>query len=157
MFRHPCVITNRYENHFVVIGNVKDFYDFSCVDNEAGTYDCFVVNFDNALTQDIVLSIAGKLAKPCFQWIEIFGFHAELLHDTIDRAAVASGRQTKIGDGNPMTAWDDGRMELKDTLAYIMTGGQGSCDWKLLLVIGTEGQVQELFSALSTLVSPSSG
>jgi hypothetical protein len=150
------VFTNRYGTQLIVIRYINDFYGTYLKDNDVGDYDCFVLNRHDVLSQDTVLSIAKQLAQPRFEWIEVFGFNAELLHDMIDRAAVTIGRQSMIGNGNPMTAWNEERVELREILSYIVTGGQGACDWKVLLVIGTESQFQEVVSTLSTLVSTSS-
>jgi hypothetical protein len=156
MLTRPYQFTNRYGTRFVVVPYVPNFDEAYLEDQEVGPYDCFVLNRRNTLPKDVAMAIATKLAEPRFEWCEVFGFGAELLHDAVDDVAVVTGRQTEIGAGNPMTTWDAETTELRELLSYILTGGQGTCDWKLVLVIGTEDQVQEIITGLAAL-SPSHG
>lgn len=151
MLPNTQVSPGRYGNNIYVIRYTPDFYSICATDTGATLFDCFVINLNESLTDIEMHDIAERLAGPCFEWIEIFGFKAEILHDMIDRAAVISGQQQNVGDGYPMTTWNDEAAILDDTLSYIATGGQGTCDWKILLVIGTVRQYHEITSAQSKL------
>src|SRR5438034_3293387 len=40
-------------------------------------------------------------------WVCTYGADAEAWHDRVDHASVEIGRQKRVGDGSPMTAWFD--------------------------------------------------
>ena len=59
---------------------------------------------------------------------------------------MAVGRQLRVGDGSPMTAWHDDLTELDAMLDYISLGRLGASVNKLVLVVGPE-QSASLFAA----------
>ncbi len=46
------------------------------------------------------------LTKKC-DWVHTTGEDSKYWHDYIDQRSVDLGRQAAVGDGNPMTAWDE--------------------------------------------------
>jgi len=98
--------------------------------------DAFVVVLDGELLSDeLAAEIAESLVKLPVDWIEIIGPRTEYLHDLIDEASVAIGRQPKVGDGNPMTAWHQ-FSDLYETVSYLRVGGLGATERKIVVVIG---------------------
>ena len=143
------MFTDSYGNHFVVTRYTtawtSKFLHKEC------DYDCFVVNRTVHLPAEDIGVVAATLADRQCKWIEVFGFDAERLHDAIDEAAVAIGRQTKIGDGDPMTSWNDESITESEIAAYVLTGGQGTSDWKLVLVIGDENAERQLSAEINSV------
>ena len=79
-----------------------------------------------------------KLVALNNDWIETLGPGSETLHDHIDQASVDVGRQTAIGDGFPMTGWDEELVRSDEMAEYITRGGHGASEYKLVLVIGSK-------------------
>ena len=115
-------------------------------------FDCFVVNTRDWLSEDHIRILATKLARSSCSWVEVFGFGAEHIHDAIDSEAVNNGRQSKVGEGDPMTSWNDERIEENELALYMLTGGQGYSQWKLILVIGEK----DVESRISTVIETES-
>jgi hypothetical protein len=147
MSTYPLVNTNRYGDKFCSIHYTSEFYSIVPKDIRETRFDCFVVNLQQSLPSDTLSTIANQLAQPMFEWIEVFGYNAKNIHDMIDIAAVKIGRQRIVGEGNPMTTWDDDPIDIDVILTYIYTGGQGTCDWKIILVIGTEEEFRDVVQA----------
>ena len=109
-------------------------------------FDCFIVNrekgFDekNNVLIETIVSRAGK-------WIEVFGEAAEEIHDAVDAASVRVGRQRKMGDGDPMTTWQDNSSDT-EVASYLWTGGQGDSSTKVLVVIGPPQLAENMRRAL---------
>ena len=140
---------NAYGERFTVCRhNRTDLH--RCLPNESHI-DCFVVNLDRSLTLTEIDVLANILADRRFQWIEVFGYMSEKIHDAIDRMAVANGRQQQVGDGSPMTTWDTADPTEEALAAYFTTGGQGDAVCKVILVIGTDEDASILSSALASL------
>jgi hypothetical protein len=97
-------------------------------------FDCFIVNRSNEFSgtnrrlMEAIVSRAGE-------WIEVFGYAAEAIHDAIDAASVRIGRQSAIGEGDPMTAWDD-TLSDPEIASYVWAGGQGHGSSKVVIVVG---------------------
>ena len=80
--------------------------------------------------------IADMVAQTNVDWVDTVGYSAELLHDMIDGASVAIGREAWVGGGSPMTAWHDHITDWSEMLAFVRLGGQGGSDNKLIVVLG---------------------
>jgi len=97
--------------------------------------------------------IAEDLVRLPTDWIDIMGTGSEWLHDVIDRAAVAIGRQDRVGDGIPMTAWHDDLRDMAAMIDFLRLGGLGGTDHKLVVVVGdapsTVGFADGLSSSLA--------
>ena len=113
---------------------------------EAG-FDCFVVNHAGPPT-DPQDAIIGAIASRVGGWVEVFGDWAEVIHDAIDSESVRLGRQAAVGDGNPMTTWEEESQDSEIAL-YIWTGGQGESTRKVAVLVG---QSHETAAALQALV-----
>lgn len=103
-------------------------------------FDCFIVNQCESTDNTSFRVFSRALCAGELQWAEVLGVEAERLHDAIDEASVAIGRQLKVGDGSPMTTWKTfsriGPSERSAIAEYIATGGQGETDVKLIVVFG---------------------
>jgi len=100
--------------------------------------DAFVVVLDGKLLSDeLAVEIAESLVKLPVDWIETMGARSEYLHDLMDEASVAMGRQEKVGDGNPMTAWHQ-FSDIWEMVSYLRVGGLGSTERKIVIVVGPE-------------------
>ena len=103
------------------------------------TCDAFIAILEPELltdrfAQELSLGLVGLQTD----WIEAMGGKSEFLHDCIDGASVQVGRQMRVGEGNPMTAWHDEFSDIESMINYIRIGGQGASDFKLILLIGSE-------------------
>ena len=109
-------------------------------------YDCFLVNRDHAFdgsNSELIKQIAAHKSD----WIEVFGYNSEKIHDAIDNASVALKRQSEVGCGEPMTSWDDYESD-HDFVEYLRTGGHGVSNTKLLIFIGTDEQKKNLWNVI---------
>jgi hypothetical protein len=88
------------------------------------------------LPDNLAAEIAEGLVKLPVDGVETFGPRCEFLHDLIDEAAVSIGRQKKVGDGNPMTAWHKQFSDVNEIISYVRTGGQGASERKVVVVVG---------------------
>lgn len=114
-------------------------------------YDCFFVNRDQAFDGSDC-KLIHRIASQKSDWIEVFGYNAEQIHDAIDVASVASGRQPSVGFGVPMTSWNDYGCD-QDVIEYLQTGGHGASSTKLLIVFGTDDEEKRLWGLLHSKVS----
>lgn len=111
-------------------------------------FDCFVVSrrVDGSLSNKELFEAIARRAD----WVEVFGLDAENIHDAIDRASVEAGRQRRIGEGTPMTAWHEDLSDDQAIASYILTGGQGVAEHKVVVVIGSIEDEQSIVRALRT-------
>lgn len=114
--------------------------------------DVFVVTLDGKLLpNNLADEIAIEIVSLPVDWVETFGPRCEYLHDRIDAASVLIGRQEKVGDGSPMTAWHNHLSDIEEIVSYLRTGGQGSAGIKIVLVIGAERSADEIREKLIQL------
>jgi hypothetical protein len=114
-----------------------------------GECDAFIVVVDaELLSEDSERRIAAQIVQLDVDWVETIGPRCEHLHDLIDAASVSAGRQEKIGDGNPMTAWHENLTDLNKVLSYVRTGGLGFAETKIVVVIGSEQITEDIASKL---------
>ena len=109
-------------------------------------FDCVVVNRAEP-PSDMQNALIAAIAIRAGDWVEVFGDRAEVIHDLIDLASVRIGRQSVVGDGNPMTTWHE---EPRDSqiASYIWTGGQGESSRKVVVVVGLPKKTGALLTAL---------
>jgi hypothetical protein len=113
-------------------------------------FDCFVLDCGQCLGMRKARELARELALAENDWIETFGPGAEELHDVIDAVSVELGRQPAVGEGSPMTAWHED-VASKDSFAdYVALGGLGSQSVKVILVIGSDPEADDIKDALET-------
>jgi hypothetical protein len=101
--------------------------------------DAFIAILDpEGLTDEKAREACLGLIRLRTDWIETMGNRAEFFHDLIDNTSVAIGRQSRIGDGDPMTAWHDHFPGLAEMIDYVKLGGHGASENKLIVVIGPD-------------------
>jgi hypothetical protein len=108
--------------------------------------DAFLVVLDESYMPQEVERLLVDLVVCDTDWVETFGPGSEHLHDLVDRASVLVGRQSAVGDGSPMTAWHEDLVDCADIVAYVIQGGHGHCDVKLVLIVGSEEQVKDFIA-----------
>lgn len=136
------MLKNDYGNWFVIANHLNDWTGTEDLANNA--FDCLVFNTELRLPLVEIDRVAFRLAKSVSDWVEVFGHDAERLHDAIDNAAVAMGRQSRVGDRDPMTSWQDDLMTEREFAAYAWSGGQGTSEYKLILVIGSTDATRQM-------------
>lgn len=117
----------------------------------ADEFDVFLINcrpvFDGINSQ-----LINAIAKYTRGWVEVFGFNSERIHDEIDLASVRLGRQPAVGDGIPMTVWNDTQSEV-GIADYIQTGGQGTAEKKLIVIVGSTKDELAIIERLGAISS----
>jgi len=135
----------------------SDFELYLCTDGtlddrlpiEGEIHDCFVINRLKNSEMERVAELGKTLASQ-MDWIEVFGSNAEAIHDAIDNASVVAGVQEQVGAGSPMTAWYDDMQSDQEIAEYIRTGGQGYRTGKLVVLLGSDADLQSLKSAIES-------
>src|SRR5438270_6234966 len=61
--------------------------------------DCFIVLGNRAVEPEIARCLAHDIASLNNDWVDVYGTHSEAIHDMVDEASVAIGRQKAVGDG----------------------------------------------------------
>lgn len=91
---------------------------------------------EGVLSEDsFVRMIEGLVVKNC-DWVSTFGRSSERLHDEIDRASVRMGRQKAVGDGSPMTGWNEKLVTCEAMAENLSVCIHGGCDYRLIIVVG---------------------
>jgi hypothetical protein len=111
-------------------------------------FDFFVIDLGSQSQSDMIREVANKIARNATGWVETFGANAETLHDAVDRASVDMGRQQRVGDGVPMTAWHEDLESVDDIVDYILLGGHGSRIAKAVIVIGAKDDAIRIATAI---------
>jgi len=125
-----------FTTYLVAQGNVPDTDQIRWRTEEC---DAFVITLDaKPLSDELAAEIAARIVKLPVDWVETFGPQCEYLHDLIDAASVSAGRQEKVGDGIPMTAWHRDLLGVDEVISYVRTGGQGTAETKVVVVIGPD-------------------
>jgi hypothetical protein len=104
--------------------------------NEA--FDIILLVNDASLVSDaLVHSVIEQLVLQDTGWFQVLGTGSETLHDVIDLTSVRLGRQKAIGDGSPMTSWDDDitTYEKMSEYAHNCLGGNNN---KLVVILGDD-------------------
>jgi len=115
--------------------------------------DCLIVNFQSGIQNEAIRDVAREVVCASNDWVETFGDDCEMLHDEIDRQAVIIGRQAAVGDGYPMTAWHTDLKLIDDVADHISSGGFGGCDIKVVLVLGTQRNADDLAIAIERWIN----
>ena len=100
-------------------------------------FDCTVLTFDASSLRDQSVALCEFLVNANTGWINTAGQAAQWLHDEIDVASVARGRQESVGDGSPMTAWDDESSDPPQMVESALMLGDGN-DNVLVIIIGSD-------------------
>jgi hypothetical protein len=135
-------------------------YSPGCLDSlpwRDESFDCAVCSCDADLTRQHSDEIAAILVAANTEWITTTGRDAEWLHDLIDRASVHHGRQHAVGDGSPMTAWDEDAITFDQMAEAAYHGTHGSTDQTLALVVGPADDVGRLVESLRVCLTNRTG
>jgi hypothetical protein len=68
------------------------------------SFDCGILLHRRA-RKAAIESCVREVVDRNTDWVTTYGADAEAWHDRVDQASVEAGRQKKVGDGSPMTAW----------------------------------------------------
>ena len=118
----------------------RDIRGITALFAQISIFDSFVISRRSAYKHDAIAQIISSIANSKVDWVEVIGFNAEAIHDAVDRASVSAGRQKAVGEGVPMTAWDSDYHSDDEVAKYILTGGFGSHNKKLIFYLGTAEQ-----------------
>ena len=111
-------------------------------------FDCAVCACDADQTRRHGDEIAALLVAANTDWITTTGRDAEWLHDLVDNASVQHGRQHAVGDGSPMTAWDEDAIAFDQMAEAAYYSSHGNTDQTLALVVGAAIDVNCLVESL---------
>jgi hypothetical protein len=76
-------------------------------------FDCGIFVHPSASYENVEQCLQ-EVVRHNSDWICTYGADAEAWHDRVDHASVEIGRQKRVGDGSPMTAWFDEVTRLRD-------------------------------------------
>ncbi len=113
--------------------------------------DYFVINTLPEISRDIKL-VVDILASKQESWIEVFGSICKGIHDLIDKMSVEQHGDEFEGAGKPMTAWYEDRSFDEKLASYLLTGGQGSFDDKIIVFIGDRGLGNQFLDIVKRLL-----
>ena len=111
-------------------------------------FDCIVFLCDPICVQALGADLSVELVRTNVDWVAVAGDGAEELHDILDHASIAAGRQQAIGDGSPMTSWHTGERTIEDMAelaSFCLCGGH---DYLLVFVVGQESDFQTSVEAV---------
>ena len=116
-------------------------------------FDCIVFLCDPDRARAVARTLSADLARSRVDWVQVAGREAEALHDAIDHASVAAGRQRAVGDGSPMTSWHE-EAESVGAMAEVSCLGFGFQDHVLVLVVGQDADLQASVEAVRRAAEP---
>ena len=112
-------------------------------------FDCGIFVHQSASREDVERCIREVVRKNN-DWVCTFGADAERWHDRVDHASVEIGRQKRVGDGVPMTAWFDDVSRLRDLSSVHCYGGY----LFLLILVGFPPDVDKAIRVFETRLRP---
>jgi hypothetical protein len=98
-------------------------------------FDCVVFLCDPDRVQAVRTTLSIEMARAKVDWVQVAGNGAKELHDAIDAASVAVGRQQAVGDGSPMTSWHEEALAVEE-MADVASLCFGGHERVLVLVVG---------------------
>jgi hypothetical protein len=107
-------------------------------------FDCGIFIHPRA-HKTIIESCIREAVSGNSDWVATYGADAETWHDRVDQASVEIGRQKRVGDGSPMTAWFDDIKSL-DQFDISTCYGAGPV---LLILVGFPGRRMSHVEALA--------
>ena len=111
-------------------------------------YDAYIVNTAELLSDVELRHIASTPLRFHVEHVASLGHFAERIHDQIDEAAVELGFQSAVGEGVPMTFWNDDLRSFEEIAAYVLRGGVGGNDDKLVFIKGSLVDIQRFQVAM---------
>lgn len=136
--------------HITELPEIVDAQAFSVVYEEGilstierlkNPFDCLVVNRDADISKRRIEVFAHELVRLPVEWVQVYGVASEEIHDAIDIASVHIGRQSAVGDGNPMTTWHSDAVSDRDVAEHLLMGGFGGED--LIAIVVLDGAASE--------------
>ncbi len=110
------------------------------------------------LASSDINALALEIARGRNEWVQTLGAQSEAIHDAVDKASVDLGRQSAVGDGNPMTSWHDDKLTVADMVDSVIRGSMGASDYLVALFIGSDQEYSEaLLLAKARIASRSQG
>ena len=110
--------------------------------------DCFLICLGIPAETSFLSDLANWVVSLNCDWVQCFGNDAETLHDLVDQAAVASGRQKHVGDGNPMTSWESAELSNEQIMKQVLSGGFGFQSQKVVVVFGDAKEANRFAAGL---------
>ena len=112
-------------------------------------FDCYVLNLGGAIAGQDMQAIAREVTEARTDWVHTAGKGCELLHDAIDRMSVSIGRQAQVGEGSPMTSWDEEETTIEKMADLVLEAELGGNTYHLVaLFVGPEDLFEEALTAI---------
>jgi hypothetical protein len=112
-----------------------------------------VIPRESAISKDSIHVIIAELVMRNTDWIDVIGLNSEWIHDEIDKTSVRLCRQKQIGDGSPMTGWNEDINEFNKMVEYVGDGGLGGNDNKAVILIGNPSDFAMFVEELKLYIS----
>lgn len=109
-------------------------------------FDCAVLLFNPDRAKLQTAELSAELVRANLDWVQVAGNGSEDVHDAIDAASVACGRQAAVGDGSLMTSWHEDALSVEQ-MADVVSSSCGE-DWVLVLVVGNEADLHTAVAAV---------
>ena len=106
-------------------------------------FNCLVCQLDPKQIREIGIPLAEWLVRANTDFIWTAGTEAKWLHDLVDDTSVKVGRQPAVGDGSPMTAWDEDAESFSELCKLFecgVPGGNG--EHNLAVIIGSTADLE---------------
>jgi hypothetical protein len=108
-------------------------------------FDCSVFLFKPDRAEFLTAELSAELVRANVEWVEVAGIGSEAVHEAIDAASVACGRQAAVGDGSPMTTWNEESRSPKQMADDVFLGAE---DWLLVLAVGNNADLHAAVAAV---------
>jgi len=115
-------------------------------------FDCVIFLCDTGQAEAVREDLSREIARANVDWVQVAGIGSEELHDAVDRASVAVGRQKAVGDGSPMTSWHDEASSIEQ-MAKVAASCFGGEDRVLVLVVGREQDLAASAAAVKDCIA----
>jgi len=141
----PEYLGTRDPKDLFVLFNTKESFDLKYLPWGDSKFDVFIPLLSSPIHFDSFRPILKSVLLKNCDWVETFGADSEEWHDRIDSLSVTIGRQQKVGDGSPMTAWHEELIAIDDCIEYILDGGHGYTYNKLVIPFGDLDQIMRFY------------
>ncbi len=136
-------------------GVERHFYS-AHLDNKAITvlpwgndlFDCVVFICNLACLNVVADRLAETVVNANTDYVHVVGPRAEWFHDLVDATSVRIGRQAHVGDGSPMTTWDEEASSLHE-MARSASALHGGHDYVFIWVVGSSQDFNKASEVLS--------
>jgi hypothetical protein len=114
---------------------------------DGAEFECIILACDDKIIQMVAENIALEVSSARTDWVYTTGTFAEWLHDLIDETRVRIGRQDKVGDGSPMTAWFNEALTVTQKVKIVFSAFSG-CSDIVALIVGDQPCFDTMVSAI---------